>query len=126
MWVASGSIPTGIINTSPRFTSRKASRKYFCNPPRSEAPLESPEPEGDFTRATVTVRAVGSGGGRGPNELAMMETERTPDPGGMLPRLYKRAGSLTASPLRKFTHRPHPRRGMRHTVRGGRPDRQQL
>ena len=101
MWVARGSIPTGIINKSPSLTSRKDARKYFCNPQRSEVPGGSPEPGGDITRATVTECAVGTGGGRGPNELAMIETEQTPDPGGMVPRLYRRAGSLTASPLRK-------------------------
>jgi len=101
MWIASGSISTGIVNTSPRLTSRKDARKYFCTPPRSEAPQGSPGPGGDITRATVMERAVGSGGGRGPNELAMIETERTSDPGGIVPRLYRRAGSLTTSPLRK-------------------------
>lgn len=87
MWIASVSISMGTPNTSPRLTSRKDARKYFCNPQRSEAPRGSPGPGGDITRATVTERAVGSGGGRGPNELAMIETERTSDPGGMVPRL---------------------------------------
>lgn len=99
MWIVSGSISVGITNTSPRLTSREDARKYFCRLLRSGDPYGLVEPRGDIIWATVTERAVGSGGGRGPNELAIIETERTLDPRGATLKLYERAGLQTTPPL---------------------------
>jgi len=97
----------GITNTSPRLTSRKYAWKYSRSPRRSEGPGGLLGAGGDIIWATVIERAVGSGGGSGPNELGMIETEGASDP-EVAPILNERAGLQTTSPLRRL-HIVHSR-----------------